>query len=366
MGFRCGIVGLPNVGKSTLFNALTETQAAQAANYPFCTIEPNVGQVGVPDPRLDQLAAIAGSAKIIPTQLGFVDIAGLVRGASKGEGLGNQFLGNIREVDAIVHVLRCFENDDIQHVDNKVDPVSDAETVETELMLADLESLEKRVPAAQKKATGGDKEAKLMASVLGQALDLLREGKPARLTQPKDDEEARIFAQAQLLTAKPVLYVCNVEEESAANGNAFSARVFEKAKAEGANAVIVSAAIEAELVGMDPEDRMVFLEEMGLHETGLARVIRSGYDLLHLITFFTVGPKEARAWTVHKGAKAPDAAGEIHSDMQRGFIRAETIAFADYVALGGETAAKDAGKLRQEGKEYVVQDGDVMHFKFNV
>ncbi|QOV95069.1 MULTISPECIES: redox-regulated ATPase YchF [unclassified Novosphingobium] len=366
MGFRCGIVGLPNVGKSTLFNALTETQAAQAANYPFCTIEPNVGNVGVPDPRLDTLAKIAGSQKIIPTQLGFVDIAGLVRGASKGEGLGNQFLGNIREVDAIVHVLRCFENDDIQHVDNKVDPISDAETVETELMLSDLESLEKRVPAAEKKAKAGDKESKVIASVLGQALELLREGKPARLTQPKDDEEARVFRQAQLLTAKPVLYVCNVEEESAAEGNAFSARVFEKAKAEGANAVIVSAAIESELVGMDPEERSVFLEEMGLHETGLARVIRAGYDLLHLITFFTVGPKEARAWTVHLGAKAPEAAGEIHSDMQRGFIRAETIAYDDFVSLGGESAARDAGKLRQEGKEYVVKDGDVLHFKFNV
>lgn len=366
MGFRCGIVGLPNVGKSTLFNALTETQAAQAANYPFCTIEPNVGNVGVPDPRLDKLAAIAGSQKIIPTQLGFVDIAGLVRGASKGEGLGNQFLGNIREVDAIVHVLRCFENDDIQHVDNKVDPISDAETVETELMLSDLESLEKRVPAAEKKAKAGDKESKVIASVLGQALELLRDGKPARLTQPKDDEEARVFRQAQLLTAKPVLYVCNVEEESAANGNAFSARVFEKAKAEGANAVIVSAAIESELVGMDAEERTVFLEEMGLHETGLARVIRAGYELLHLITFFTVGPKEARAWTVHLGAKAPEAAGEIHSDMQRGFIRAETIAYDDFVSLGGESAARDAGKLRQEGKEYVVKDGDVLHFKFNV
>jgi len=366
MGFRCGIVGLPNVGKSTLFNALTETQAAQAANYPFCTIEPNVGNVGVPDPRLDQLAAIAGSQKIIPTQLGFVDIAGLVRGASKGEGLGNQFLGNIREVDAIVHVLRCFENDDIQHVENKVDPVSDAETVETELMLSDLESLEKRVPAFQKKATQGDKEAKVAASVLGKALDLLRDGKPARLTVPDGEDEARVFAQAQLLTAKPVLYVCNVDEDSAAEGNAFSARVFEKAKAEGANAVIVSAAIESELVGMDAEERLVFLEEMGLHETGLARVIRAGYDLLHLITFFTVGPKEARAWTVHVGAKAPQAAGEIHTDFERGFIRAETIAFADYIALNGESGAKEAGKLRQEGKEYVVQDGDVLHFKFNV
>ncbi|MCJ2177441.1 redox-regulated ATPase YchF [Novosphingobium album (ex Hu et al. 2023)] len=366
MGFRCGIVGLPNVGKSTLFNALTETQAAQAANYPFCTIEPNVGQVGVPDPRLDKLAEIAGSQKIIPTQLSFVDIAGLVRGASKGEGLGNQFLGNIREVDAVIHVLRCFENDDIQHVDNKVDPIADAETVETELLLSDLESLEKRVPAAQKKATGGDKEAKIMASVLGQALELLRAGKPARLTEPKDDEEARVFQQAQLLTAKPVLYVCNVEEESAAEGNEFSKRVFEKAAAENATAVIVSAAIESELVGMEVDERMVFLEEMGLHETGLARVIRAGYELLALLTFFTVGPKEARAWTVHKGAKAPEAAGEIHSDMQRGFIRAETIAYDDFVSLGGETAAKDAGKLRQEGKEYVVRDGDVMHFKFNV
>ncbi|MEW9856837.1 redox-regulated ATPase YchF [Novosphingobium sp. M1R2S20] len=366
MGFRCGIVGLPNVGKSTLFNALTETQAAQAANYPFCTIEPNVGQVGVPDPRLDKLAAIAKSAKTIPTQLSFVDIAGLVRGASKGEGLGNQFLGNIREVDAIIHVLRCFENDDIQHVDNRVDPLADAETVETELLLADLESLEKRVPAAQKKAAQGDKEMKVTASVLGQALELLRDGKPARLTEPRDEEEARVFRQAQLLTAKPVLYVCNVEEEAAAEGNAFSARVFEKAAAEGASAVIVSAAIEAELIGMDSEERLAFLEEMGLHETGLARIIRAGYDLLDLLTFFTVGPKEARAWTVHKGAKAPEAAGEIHSDMQRGFIRAETIAFDDFVTLGGEAAAREAGKLRQEGKEYIVHDGDVMHFKFNV
>ncbi|HEY0628392.1 MAG TPA: redox-regulated ATPase YchF, partial [Sphingomicrobium sp.] len=270
MGFKCGIVGLPNVGKSTLFNALTETQAAQAANYPFCTIEPNVGQVAVPDPRLDKLAAIAGSAKIIPTQLAFVDIAGLVKGASKGEGLGNQFLGNIREVDAIVHVFRCFENDDIQHVENKVDPIADAETVETELLLADLESLEKRVPNLVKRGQQGDKESRIAASVLSQALDLLREGKPARLTQPKDDEEARVFAQAQLLTAKPVLYVCNVNEDEAAEGNAHSARVFDKAKAEGANAVVVSAAIEADLVSMDMEERLAFLEEMGLHETGLA------------------------------------------------------------------------------------------------
>jgi len=366
MGFKCGIVGLPNVGKSTLFNALTETQAAQAANYPFCTIEPNVGNVAVPDPRLDQIAKIAGSQKIIETQLAFVDIAGLVKGASKGEGLGNQFLGNIREVDAIVHVLRCFEDDDIQHVANKVDPIADAEVVETELLLADLESLEKRVPAAAKKATGGDKEAKITASVLGQALDLLREGKPARLTEPKDIEEERLFAQAQLLTAKPVLYVCNVSEDDAATGNAFTQAVFAKAKAEGAQAVIVSAAIEAELVAMDAEERGEYLESLGLSETGLARVIRAGYELLGLQTFFTAGPKEARAWTVHKGAKAPQAAGEIHTDFERGFIRAETIAFADYVALNGEAGAREAGKLRQEGKEYVVQDGDVMLFKFNV
>ena len=362
MGFKCGIVGLPNVGKSTLFNALTETAAAQAANYPFCTIEPNIGNVAVPDARLEKLAAIASSKKIIATQLAFVDIAGLVRGASKGEGLGNQFLGNIREVDAIVHVLRCFEDDDIQHVENKVDPVADAETVETELLLSDLESLEKRVPAFAKKAAQGDKEAKAAASVLGQALDLLRDGKPARLTDPKDADEERILRQAQLLTSKPVLYVCNVEEANAATGNAHSEAVFARAKAEGAQAVIVSAAIESELVGMDGEERMMFLEEMGLHETGLARVIRAGYELLHLLTFFTVGPKEARAWTVHTGATAPEAAGEIHSDFQKGFIRAETIAYDDYVALGGEAKAREAGKLRAEGKAYVVHDGDVMHF----
>jgi len=366
MGFRCGIVGLPNVGKSTLFNALTETAAAQAANYPFCTIEPNVGQVAVPDPRLDAIAKIGGSAKIIETQLGFVDIAGLVRGASKGEGLGNQFLGNIREVDAIIHVLRCFENDDIQHVDNKVDPIADAETVETELMLADLESLEKRVPAFVKKGQQGDKEAKTAASVLGQALDLLREGKPARLTQPKDEDEARIFTQAQLLTAKPVLYVCNVDEGSASDGNEFSAKVFAKAEAEGAKAVVVSAAIEAEIATMAQEDRAEFLADLGLSETGLARVIRAGYDLLHLRTFFTCGPKEARAWTIEAGSKAPQAAGVIHSDFERGFIRAETIGYDDYVAFKGEAGARDAGKLRAEGKEYVVQDGDVLLFRFNV
>jgi len=366
MGFRCGIVGLPNVGKSTLFNALTETQAAQAANYPFCTIEPNVGQVAVPDERLDKIAAIAGSAKIVPTQLAFVDIAGLVKGASKGEGLGNQFLGNIREVDAVVHVLRCFEDDDIQHVSNKVDPIADAEVVETELMLSDLESLEKRVPAAAKRATGGDKEAKIMASVLGQALDLLREGKPARLTEPKDDEEVRFLQQAQLLTAKPVLYVCNVAEEDAANGNELTAKVFEKAAAEGAQAVVVSAAIEAELVEMDEADRAEYLSELGLEESGLSRVIRAGYTLLGLQTFFTAGPKEARAWTFPTGAKAPQAAGEIHTDFEKGFIRAETIAYEDFISLGGEGPAREAGKLRQEGKEYLVQDGDVMLFKFNV
>ena len=366
MGFKCGIVGLPNVGKSTLFNALTETAAAQAANYPFCTIEPNIGNVAVPDPRLETIAKIGGSQKIIETQLGFVDIAGLVRGASKGEGLGNQFLGNIREVDAIVHVLRCFEDDDIQHVDNKIDPISDAETVETELMLSDLESLEKRVPNLVKKGTQGDKEAKISALVLSRALDLLRDGKPARLTKRDDAEEERHFQMAQLLTAKPVLYVCNVEEASAAHGNALSARVFEKAKAEGAEAVVVSAAIEAEISTMPTEDREVFLEDLGLTETGLARVIRAGYELLHLITFFTVGPKEARAWTVTKGATGPNAAGAIHSDFEKGFIRAETMAYEDYVQYNGEAGAKEAGKWRSEGKEYLVKDGDIMLFRFNV
>ena len=366
MGFRCGIVGLPNVGKSTLFNALTETAAAQAANYPFCTIEPNVGRVAVPDPRLDRIAEIARSANEIETQLEFVDIAGLVRGASKGEGLGNQFLANIREVDAIVHVLRCFEGGDVTHVEGRVDPVADAETVETELMLADLESLEKRVPNLVKKAQQGDKEARVQASVLGQALDLLRDGRPARLVKPKDADEKLAFERAQLLTAKPVLYVCNVDEGDAAEGNANSKRVFEKAGAEGAGAVIISAAIEAEIATMDPTDRGEFLKDLGLVETGLARIIRAGYDLLHLITFFTAGPKEARAWTVEKGAKAPQAAGAIHTDFERGFIRAETIAFNDFVRCGGEAGAKEAGKMRAEGKEYVVQDGDVLLFRFNV
>jgi GTP-binding protein YchF len=366
MGFRCGIIGLPNVGKSTLFNALTETAAAQAANYPFCTIEPNVGRVAVPDERLDRIAAVAKSANIVQTQLEFVDIAGLVRGASKGEGLGNQFLANIREVDAIVHVLRCFDDGDVTHVEGRIDPVADAETVETELMLADLDSLEKRVPNLVKKAQQGDKEAKIQAAVLGQALDLLRESRPAREVEPKDEEERKALDQAQLLTAKPVLYVCNVDEGNAASGNAHSSRVFEMAQAQGAKAVIISAAIEAEIATMDPGDRTEFLGDLGLEETGLSRIIRAGYALLDLITFFTAGPKEARAWTVEKGAKAPAAAGVIHSDFERGFIRAETIAYEDYVGFGGEAGARDAGKLRSEGKDYVVRDGDVMLFRFNV
>ena len=366
MGFRCGIVGLPNVGKSTLFNALTETAAAQAANYPFCTIEPNVGRVAVPDERLDSIAKIAGSAQELETQIEFVDIAGLVRGASKGEGLGNQFLANIREVDAIVHVLRCFEGGDVTHVEGRIDPVADAETVETELMLADLESLEKRVPNLVKKAQQGDKEARIEASVLGQALELLRNSRPARLTEPKDAEEKKALGRAQLLTAKPVLYACNVEEAQAATGNSLSERVFERAASEGARAVVISAAIEAEIATLPREEREAFLMDLGLHETGLNRMIQAGYELLGLITFFTAGPKEARAWTVHRGAKAPEAAGEIHSDFEHGFIRAETIAFADYLRFGGEAGARDAGKLRSEGKDYIVQDGDVMLFRFNV
>jgi len=366
MGFRCGIVGLPNVGKSTLFNALTETAAAQAANYPFCTIQPNVGRVAVPDERLDKIAAIAKSANEIETQIEFVDIAGLVRGASQGEGLGNQFLANIREVDAIVHVLRCFESGDVTHVEGRVDPIADAETVETELMLADLESLDRRLPNLVKKAQQGDKEAKIEASVLSQTLDLLRASKPARLTQPKDVEEARALQRAQLLTAKPVLFVCNVDEGDAANGNPLSEQVFKKAAAEGAQAVVISAAIEAEIATLPPEERDAFLSDLGLHETGLNRMIHAAYALLGLITFYTAGPKESRAWTVHKGAKAPEAAGEIHTDFERGFIRAETIAYDDYLACGGETGARDAGKLRSEGKDYIVQDGDVMLFRFNV
>jgi len=325
-----------------------------------------VGRVAVPDERLDKIAAIAKSASEIETQIEFVDIAGLVRGASKGEGLGNQFLANIREVDAIIHVLRCFEGGDVTHVEGRVDPIADAETVETELMLADLESLERRVPNLVKKAQQGDKEAKIEASVLGQALDLLRTSKPARLTKPKDHEEEKALQRAQLLTAKPVLYVCNVDESEAASGNAHSERVFDRAKSEGAQAVVISAAIEAEIATLPADERDAFLSDLGLQETGLTRMIHAAYALLGLITFYTAGPKESRAWTVHKGAKAPEAAGEIHTDFERGFIRAETIAYDDYIELGGETGAKDAGKMRSEGKDYVVQDGDVMLFRFNV
>jgi ribosome-binding ATPase len=363
MGFKCGIVGLPNVGKSTLFNALTETAAAQAANYPFCTIEPNVGEVAVPDPRLDALAALAKSAAIIPTRLTFVDIAGLVRGASKGEGLGNQFLANIREVDAIAHVVRCFEDTDVTHVEGRIDPVADIETVETELMLADLDSLERRVDGLSKKAKGGDKEAKEALDLIERALALLRDGKPARLAERKPEEE-RAFHMLGLLTTLPVLYVCNVEEASAAGGNAFCRKVEARAKAEGAATVIISAKIEAEIAVLSREERGEYLAAVGLTEAGLDRLIRAGYELLHLVTFFTAGPKEARAWTVTRGTKAPQAAGVIHTDFERGFIRAETIAYDDYIACGGEAGARDAGKLRLEGKDYVVQDGDVLHFRF--
>ena len=363
MGFRCGIVGLPNVGKSTLFNALTESAAAQAANYPFCTIESNVGEVPVPDPRLDRLATIAKSAQIVPTRLTFVDIAGLVRGASQGEGLGNQFLAHIREVDAIAYVLRCFEDNDVVHVEGRVDPIADAETIETELMLADLDSLERRVPIQEKKIRGQDKEAKKTLALLERALVLLREGKPARLAAIEEDERAE-FRTLGLLTAKPVLYVCNVDEASAATGNVHSARVEALAKAEGAGCVIISAKIEAELAELPPDERQAYLADLGLQEPGLNRLINEGYRLLGLITYFTAGPKEARAWTVPEGTRAPQAAGVIHTDFEKGFIRAETIAYDDYVALSGETGARDAGKLRLEGKDYVVKDGDVLHFCF--
>ena len=363
MGFKCGIVGLPNVGKSTLFNALTETAAAQAANYPFCTIEPNVGEVAVPDRRLETLATLAKSALIVPTRLTFVDIAGLVRGASKGEGLGNQFLANIREVDAIAHVVRCFEDTDVTHVEGRIDPIADIETVETELMLADLDSLERRVDGLSKKAKGGDKEAKEALDLITRALTLLRDGKPARLTERKPEVE-KAFHMLGLLTALPVLYVCNVDEASAATGNAFSQKVEVRAKAEGAAAVVISAKIEAEIAVLSRDEREEYLAAIGLNEAGLDRLIAAGYALLRLVTFFTAGPKEARAWTVTRGSKAPQAAGVIHSDFERGFIRAETIAYDDYVACGGEAGARDAGKMRLEGKDYVVQDGDVMHFRF--
>lgn len=366
MGFNCGIVGLPNVGKSTLFNALTQTAAAQAANFPFCTIEPNVGRVAVPDERLQQIAQIAGSANVIPTQLEFVDIAGLVKGASKGEGLGNQFLGNIRQVDAILHVLRCFENGDITHVEGSVDPVRDADTVETELILSDLESLEKRQTALQKKARGNDKDAKELLSLVEKILPVLAEGKPARAADLTEDEHVTL-KDLQLITSKPVLYVCNVNEDHAANGNDHTQKVQAKAEAENARMVIVSAAIEQEISQLETdEDKQEFLSELDLAEPGLNRVIREGYRLLNLITFFTAGPKEARAWTVYQDSKAPKAAGVIHTDFEKGFIRAETIAFDDYIACNGEQGAKDKGKLRSEGKDYVTQDGDIMLFRFNV
>jgi GTP-binding protein YchF len=365
MGFKCGIVGLPNVGKSTLFNALTQTAAAQAANYPFCTIEPNVGEVSVPDERLDKIAAIAKSQSIIPTRLTFVDIAGLVRGASKGEGLGNQFLANIRECDAIAYVLRCFEDDDVTHVEGRVDPIADAETVETELMLADLESLERRRPTLEKKAKGQDRDAKTALGLIDTALKYLVEGKPARLALADIPEsEHRAFAQLGLLTSKPALYVCNVDEASASEGNAYSRKVAERFASENTAIVVISAKIEAELAQLDEDERKAYLQDLGLKEPGLNRLIAAGYKLLGLITYFTAGPKETRAWTITKGTAAPGAAGVIHSDFEKGFIRAETIAYSDFVALGGEAGAKESGKMRLEGKDYTVHDGDIMHFRF--
>jgi len=364
MGFRMGIVGLPNVGKSTLFNALTRTAAAQAANFPFCTIEPNVGEVAVPDARLDKLAEIAKSKQIIPARMTFVDIAGLVKGASKGEGLGNQFLANIREVDAIAHVLRCFEDGDVTHVEGRVDPVADAEVIETELMLADLESIEKRRAGLVRKLKGNDKDAAQQDRLLAAAQAMLEEGKPARLVEV-DAEDRKAWKTLQLLTSKKILYVCNVDEASAAEGNDFSARVAEMAEEQGAGHVIISAQIEEEISQLDDEEAAMFLAEMGLEEAGLNRLIRAGYDLLHLETYFTVGPKEARAWTIREGTLAPQAAGVIHGDFEKGFIRAETIAYDDFVAAGGEQGAKEIGKMRAEGKTYVVKDGDVLHFLFN-
>ncbi|MBB5519465.1 redox-regulated ATPase YchF [Amphiplicatus metriothermophilus] len=364
MGFKCGIVGLPNVGKSTLFNALTRTAAAQAANYPFCTIEPNVGDVAVPEPRLFRLAEIARSKEIVPARMQFVDIAGLVKGASKGEGLGNQFLANIREVDAVVYVLRCFDDDDVTHVAGRVDPLADLEVVETELMLADLESLEKRRPNLEKRAKGQDKEAKATLALVDRALAALQDGKPARSADISPEEE-KIWKGLQLLTAKPVLFVANVDEDSAAAGNDYSRRVEARAREEGAGAVVISARIESELAQLDDAEQAEYLAALGLEEPGLNRLIRAGYALLGLQTFFTAGPKEARAWTIRRGATAPQAAGVIHTDFERGFIRAETISYDDYVALGGEQGAKEAGKMRLEGKDYVVQDGDVMLFRFN-
>jgi GTP-binding protein YchF len=361
MGFKTGIVGLPNVGKSTLFNALTRTAAAQAANFPFCTIEPNVGEVAVPDNRLDKLAAIAASKEIIPTRMTFVDIAGLVKGASQGEGLGNQFLANIREVDAIAHVVRCFEDGDVTHVEGRVDPVEDAKTIETELMLADLDSIEKRMQNIVRKLRGGDKEAVLQERLLKAAQAVLEDGKPARVVDV-DDEDRKAWDMLQLLTSKPILYVCNVDEGDAGTGNAHSKAVEEMAAAEGSAAVVISAKIEEEISQLDPDEADMFLEELGLKEAGLDRMIKAGYALLNLQTYFTVGPKEARAWTIPEGTSAPRAAGVIHGDFEKGFIRAETIAYQDFVDLGGEQPAKDAGKMRAEGKAYVVKDGDVLHF----
>jgi len=364
MGFKMGIVGLPNVGKSTLFNALTRTAAAQAANFPFCTIEPNVGEVAVPDARLDTLAEIAKSKSIIPTRMTFVDIAGLVKGASKGEGLGNQFLANIREVDAIAHVLRCFEDGDVTHVEGRVDPVADAETIDTELMLADIESIEKRLQNIVRKVRGGDKEAVQQERLMRLALEALEAGNPARVVEV-DEDDAKAWRMLQLLTTKPVLYVCNVGEAEAAEGNDHSAKVAAMAAAQGNSHVVISAQIEEEISQLEAEEAEMFLEEMGLKEAGLDRLIRAGYELLHLETYFTVGPKEARAWTIKTGTSAPKAAGVIHGDFEKGFIRAETIAYDDFVGLGGEGPAKEAGKMRAEGKSYIVKDGDVLHFLFN-